>query len=48
MVLGKKKNKGLVFENSTGATVNDILPDEEANKAFNNINRNIAGEDWEA
>ena len=48
MDLAKKQNKGLIFENCTGATVNDILPDDEANKAFDKLDRNITGVDWEA
>ena len=32
MALAKKQNKGLIFENRTGATVNDILPDDKANE----------------
>ena len=47
MALAKKQNEGLIFENSTGATVNDILPDDEANKAFNKIDRKITGVDLE-
>ena len=34
MALAKKQNEGLVFENRTGAMVNDIMPYEEANEAF--------------
>ena len=48
MALAEKQNKGLIFENRTGATVNDILPDDEANKAFNKIDGNITGAEWEA
>ena len=48
MALAKKQNKGLVFENHTGATIYDILPDDEANVAFDELNRNITGVDWEA
>ena len=47
MTLAKKQNEGLIFENHTGATVNDTLPDDEANEAFNEIDGNIAGVDWE-
>ena len=47
MDLAKKQNEGLIFENCVGATVNDIFPDDEANEAFNKINGNIAGMDWE-
>ena len=34
------------IEQRTGATVNDILPDGEANEAFDKINGNITGVDW--
>ena len=37
----------MVFENSTGATVNDILIDDEANEAFDEIDGNITGVEWE-
>ena len=43
MNLAKKQNKGLIFENRTGATVNDILPDDETNEAFDKIDGNITG-----
>ena len=46
--LSKKQNEGLIFENRTGATVNNIFPYDETNKAFNKIDRDIAGVDWEA
>ena len=46
--MNEKQNEGLIFENRTYATVNDILPDDEENKAFNEIDGNIAGVDWEA
>ena len=48
MALAKKQNEGLIFENLTGATVNDILPYDEANKAFDEIDGNITGVEWEA
>ena len=48
MDLAKKQNEGLIFENRTGATVNDILPDDKANEAFDEIDGNIAGVEWEA
>ena len=48
MALSKRQNEGLIFENRTGATVNDILPDDEANKAFKKIVINLTGVDWEA
>ena len=48
MALAKKQNEGLIFEKRTGATVNNILPDDKVNEAFNKIDRNIAGVDWEA
>ena len=48
MALAGKKNKGLIFENRTDATVNDILPDDELNEAFDKIDGNITGVYWEA
>ena len=48
MALAKKQNEGLIFENRTGATVNDLMTDDEANKSFDEINRNITGVEWEA
>ena len=47
MASAEKQNEGVVFENRTGATVNYILPDDEANEAFNKIYRNIIEVDWE-
>ena len=38
----------MIFENRTGATVHDILPDDEANEPFDKLNGNITGVDWEA
>ena len=46
--LSEKQNEGLIFENRTGATVNDILPDDKANEMFNELDKNIKGVDWEA
>ena len=48
MAPAKKQNEGLVFENRAGVTVNNIFPDDDANEAFNEIDGNIAGVDWEA
>ena len=48
MALSKKHNQRLIFENRTGTTVNNILPDDEANEAFNKIDGNIAEVHWEA
>ena len=48
MALAKKQNEGLIFDNRTGATVNDILPNDEANEAFGKIDGNITGVEWEA
>ena len=48
MDLAKKQNEGLIFENRTRATVNNILTDDEANEAFKEIDRNIAGVEREA
>ena len=47
MVLAKKQNEGLIFENRTRATVNYILPDDKANEAFEKIDGNITGVEWE-
>ena len=38
----------MIFENRIGATVNDILPDDKANEAFDKLNGNITGVYWEA
>ena len=38
----------MIFEKRNGATVHDILPDDEANKTFDKLNGNITGVDWEA
>ena len=48
MALAKKQNEGLIFENRTGATVNGTLPDDKANKAFEELDGNITRLDWEA
>ena len=48
MDLSEKQNEGLIFENRTGATLNDILPDDKANEAFDKIDGNITGVEWEA
>ena len=46
--MAEKHTKGLIFENRLGLAVNDILPEDDANKAFSEINVNIAGVEWEA
>ena len=48
IALAQKLNKGLIFGNRTGSTVNDILPDDKENEAFKEIDWNITGVDWEA
>ena len=48
MASAEKQNEGLIFENRTGAAVKNILPDDEANEVFNEIDRNITGADWKA
>ena len=48
MAIAKKQNEGLIFKNRTGATVNNILSDDKANKVFDKLDRNITGVDWEA
>ena len=47
MDLAKKQNEGLIFENRTRATVNNILLDDEVNEAFDKIDGNITGVEWE-
>ena len=42
----QEKNKEVFFENHS-VMVNNILPDDDANEAFNKIDRNIAVVDWE-
>ena len=44
--LAKKHNEGLMFENRTSATVNDIMPDDKAKKSFDEIDGNITGVEW--
>ena len=48
MALSKKQNEGLIFENRTTATVNDLLSDDKSNEAFDKIDGNITGAEWEA
>ena len=48
MALAEKQNEGLIFENRTGATVNNILPVDKTNEAFDKIDGNITGVEWEA
>ena len=43
MSLAEKQNKGLIFDNHIGVEVKNILPDDDANEAFNKIDGNIAG-----
>ena len=45
MALSEKQNEGLIFENRADITVKDILPDDDANEAFNEIDGNITGVD---
>ena len=47
MALSKKQNEESIFENRTGARVNNILTDYEANEAFDELDKNITGMDWE-
>ena len=48
MDLAEKQNEGLIFENRTIATVNDLLPDDEANETFDELDGDITGVYWEA
>ena len=43
MDLAEKQNEGLIFENRTGYMVNDILPDDKTNEAFDEEDGNITG-----
>ena len=47
MALSKKQNEGLIFENHTGATVNDLLPYDKVNESFHKIDGNITGVEWD-
>ena len=38
----------MIFENCTDANLNDILSDDKANEAFEKIDGNTTGVDWEA
>ena len=48
MALSEKRNEGLIFENRTTATVNNLLSDDKSNEAFDKIDGNITGVEWEA
>ena len=48
MVSAEKQNEVLIFEKRTGATVNNLLPDDETNEAFNKLVGNITGVEWDA
>ena len=41
--MAKTQPEGLFFDNCTGISVEDILPDDDANEAFSKIDRNIVG-----
>ena len=43
MAMAKTQPEGLFFDNCTGISVEDILPDDDANEAFSKIDRNIVG-----
>ena len=47
MALSEKHNEWLIFENGTGATVNDIMPYDDETEEFDELDRNITGVDWE-
>ena len=48
VVIGGNGNKGQIFLNRTGPTVNDILSDDKVNELFNEIDGNIIRMYWEA
>ena len=43
MDLAEKQSEGLLSEHRLGLTVNNILPDSDANKVFTKIGSNIVG-----
>ena len=45
MDLSVKRNKGIIFEDRTGVTVNTIMQDEKSNELYYKIDRNIIGVD---
>ena len=47
MALAENQSEGLIFENRTVIAVDNILPDDDVNKAFREIDRNIAGVELE-
>ena len=46
MPLSKNQSEGLFFDNCTGISVEDILPDDDANEVLRDIDRNIVGVEW--
>ena len=45
--MAEKQTEGIIFENHLGIAVNNILSDGDVNKAFSEIDVNIAGVEWE-
>ena len=48
IALDEKQTEVLVFDNGVGVAVNNILLDNNINEAFEKIDRNIEGVEWEA
>ena len=48
MALSEKNTKGLIVEKCASITVNNILPDDDVNEEFSEIDGNITGVEWEA
>ena len=48
MVLADKHNEGLIFEKRTGATVNNLLPDDKTNVERLSLAGNITSVEWDA
>ena len=47
MALSEKLSEGLVFDHPAGIAVDNIIPNDDANKAFREIEGNISGMVWE-
>ena len=46
--MSKKRHKGVIFDYRLGIARDNILPDDDANEAFREIDGNIAEVEWEA
>ena len=48
MAVAEKQTEEIIFDNTFGLTVNDILTYGDANEAFRKIDINVVGVEWEA